>query len=309
MTVKKLIICIGAHKTGTTYFQRALESSIASLQKHKIDYIPQADYWPMMKKSFLQAENNIILGDNDPLTALSNSLKEYLLPLVKKSFAKSDFVVVSHEDFIGSTRLLRQKRLYPLFEAAIKSFASVFEEFDLEFCLTIRRQDQFIDSCILQQLQQGANIDVSKSYFELNLTDFSWVDKVESVKSIVGKKPILLAAEQVKISKKQQIKTFFKSLDLADAYDFIKIVETSGASNPSLSEQGLVIANSVRGKLEPKDWTKLRVFLRENFSSLDKKKATILPNSVSRLIVEYYKDENLGLLDKYGLNEVSEYYK
>jgi hypothetical protein len=307
--MKEVVFYLGAHKTGTTFCQSVLANNNEVLMKHGTYFLSQKKYWPQLRQGFLELEDKVVRNDTDIESyrlALVSRVREAVLECLKgKVF---DTLILSHEDFSGSTRIIRQGRLYPAFQYSMQVLIDSFSGFDQKFIYTIRRQDEFIDSCVLQQIQQGSRIDIDAVLNNLELDKFCWKKIVDHIHEVSTEKPLILAAELKNIDRLEITRRIVSYVGKGIELNELDVKVNSGTLNPSLSDAGLKIAMAVQSEVGPEQWSKIRLFLRNNFSSATGEKAKILPKSVAQLLKSYYFERNKKILEDNSMAELIKYY-
>ncbi len=156
----KLVIHVGAHKTGTTSIQHLLSSSTPILKQNGLTYLtlPQ-----LVRRAYTSS-----FYGND------NVRVEKLADLIANHIDGADTTVLSWEGFLGP--IMFERRLYGRAKTAAKVLERVGRKCDLpvEVCLYIRRQDTFSVSAYIQASKEGFSLGPDQWLSTLDMKTFDW---------------------------------------------------------------------------------------------------------------------------------------
>ncbi len=261
--MKKIILHLGAHKTGTTSCQRELLASKALLEEKKMSLI---------------VETATIRGGKDVSFLMSDEYSDYLRGIFSQRLDQGfETVVYSYEGNLGNPFPLNaQGGIYPQGKTGIqlieKATQGLFDERKILF--SVRKPSDFIESYYLQIVKEGNAItfpEFMRRFLSLNT---SWKELLTHLGESFGYQNVDL----VNYSDGRKTHDFEEILGL-------KLVKPGVEHNPSYGQKAVGIALHVLPKLStPKQKQKLRTFLTEVFSDGEDTKGKYLYEREKRVV-------------------------
>ena len=157
--VKRVHLHIGAHKSASTTIQRNLLTNRDKVKdEFKIGYIGGGDlYRRGVGKHFVKLAQGYFSDGKDEeyissIEAAKCSIKELFTSI------KEADVVISWEGILGHSALDQYRGIYTHSKRISESLKSIFSDFETEITIVVRRQDDFIESCYLQQIKENLSL-------------------------------------------------------------------------------------------------------------------------------------------------------
>ncbi|MFC8800914.1 hypothetical protein ACFT2C_24550 [Promicromonospora sp. NPDC057138] len=255
--MKHLVLHVGAHKTGTTLVQKALQTNREAFAKRGYDVLVRNEY------------ENLTEGYHSRWRRQAGSLGN-----VTKAFemvrdaATHDSLVISHEDLLASVHSFRTGPLYAPADNVLRIAHKVLEPERTTVLLYVRRQDRFVESSYLQTVRVGSTKSFAEFMEPVTTENLRWDSLVEKIKESIP------ADSEVRVNYFEGIKElrsrpfvreFFQQTGVGVVPKFPFNTE---AVNRGYSEAALKLALVGNGELETGDRRKLRLFLDANFSNV-----------------------------------------
>lgn len=297
---KKLFLHIGAHKSASTTLQGSFFKNSSLLSgTHEIDYLgperisksPLGDYFRLLSQGRLTDD-----------TKRRNSLDEatdFARALISESTANQ--TLISWEGFLGHSALDHYQGLYTHYREVIDSIKSVFSEYDVNILLVLRRQDQFIESCYLQQIKERRLVDFDAFFNSIDQRRLSWLPIVEGLASAFGRdRVVAMPFEMILAVGARQ----FVGLCLAELtkqpFDGYLFDEVDAHANPSISGVGLELLKRMFELIEDLDRRRRCVrFVFSEFSSAEFGKPLLLREEERAEILRLCLAENRLIFERY----------
>lgn len=290
--MKKLVIQVGAHKTATTYVQRLFFANKPRLFKLGIHHYG-------MSRETAHLINKCICYQ--PEKTLDVAVSAYCDELCHEINNDCETVFHSWEGFCG----------YPFTDGIFYKNASygalILQKIqarldcELEIILTVRRQDEFLQSYYIQFVKEGATLDFASYIRNIDFESMDWTNVAQIFKGI-SSKLVVLPYETIKESHGEFLSTFTGLI-----CPEIELVEKGEIpKNQTYSAQALEIARFANGILETTKRRELRRFL-EIFSANQEK-----PVLLNKLDIEKIRRPmtscNLLLANKFHFNDEQKNY-
>jgi len=177
--MKKIFLHIGAHKSASTTIQVNLQVNSSLLSdRYGVEYIgPSIIQASSIGEHFKQLSNNTFIDEGSykkSLLAAKNCLNEF----VNGSLLSN--ILISWEGFLGHSALDKYQGIYTHSDKVSESIKYIFGEFQPRILLVVRRQDDFIESCYLQQIKETRSLDFSEFVDKIDVNSLSWLDVYNS---------------------------------------------------------------------------------------------------------------------------------
>ncbi|MGQ0629769.1 MAG: hypothetical protein ACT4P1_01910 [Sporichthyaceae bacterium] len=284
MTGPTLVWHPGAHKTGTTVFQKYLGRHTELLASRSVSVIPRRKL-------------SLAIGWGDRLMAdpgtFANLVTEYAVD-------GTQYVVGSMENMLGRPFLAEQPGLYPNAEKNIEALAGATEGLCTRVVFTIRPQAEFLQSYYLQSIHEGASHTFRSWSGAIDLDAISWDPVIEALTRRLGHENVTL----VDFRRIRDGQPAFVGDMLAAVDPSLDLpVEYAEVHNRSLSEYGLELALAVNPLMRSgTDRVTVRRFLQANFSNLTGERPVLLSDDESAAITARYGAEYDAALSRYGVS-------
>lgn len=138
----KIALHLGAHKTGSTFIQDALDSARPMLAKHGVAYVPRAEF-----RTEVTRKIGLLLRRTPEDRAIKHAQGAGALAAMIEAASGADRLILSDENLIGNpSELVRTQKLYPTSEQRLAVLAPLLSGQDVEIFLAIRHHGQFARS-------------------------------------------------------------------------------------------------------------------------------------------------------------------
>lgn len=228
--MRKCVIHVGVHKTGTTYIQSVLKANTDTFEKNGIAYIPPRE---MRRKNVIRDfiySGNVVEG------------RQWLLERV----GAADTVLFSDEELLGRYFWIENGFPYKDAKQYVSNIVDMLPEGTIvDVLVSLRNYADFIESCYLQFLKYH----VAKPYrFEkylnqFDLTSSGWVGLIHDVAAVPGVSGVHVWPYESFRKDNRQIFSLLESL----VQSKIDIPQYVDVSNPSLSLEALRILRVAKG--------------------------------------------------------------
>lgn len=277
---RTVVFHVGAHKTGTSLLQKYMRDNAALLRRHRMYYISRGamnDYVGWGDK---------LLTDPEPLARKIRTM--LLIPWFTT-------VIASHENTLGPPlRGHRGAHLYPRAPEIIRALGELLAPYRARILLSIRPQDQFVESYYLQSIHQGRHKRFDEWYARLDLDALSWRPVVDTLCEVFGREQVdVIDFRTIARSQEDYIGEFFRRIDPRHTFD----IEYATVHNPSISDKGLQMALAANPHLRSGPERKLmRTFLQEHFSNQLHPRPILLSEEQRRGLRDRYAAEYEALV-------------
>lgn len=289
--MKKIYLHVGPHKTGSTLLQQFAKNNKEIMRSHGIFYVHNTRLLPHWDiKKYIADGFSLLKGD-------------FINFLEKEVVSKKEFgnILVSYEGFSGA--IGKEKNIYPFSDVILKNISDAASEmgYDLHVIFVIKRQDNFIESMALQNVQSGRLVPYDKFIASTPcLSSINWLEVLVGLEKIVGRSKLsVMVFEEIKKSAESFITKFFRII----AEDFKIISYEPGFQNPSMS--GIAYEFSLEAfKYIPdvKSRKELIRFLQQKFPASKYGKLTIFSDQERKEIISASSESNKLLFSRYNMD-------
>ena len=288
----KILIHIGAHKTATTSIQWTLRNNKELLeQQNNLNIILPEDFLQLhIRKHFRFLAQGF---END--SAFNQSIELAKLS-IKPLLDPNKLNVISYEGFMGHSDLREYGGIYrPIIG---KSLKAIFSDDLLKVILTIRRQDEFINSCYLQQVKEAKNINFEDFTAGILPQNISWSRITNEIEKSLGEEKLLVMPMEYisHVGLLEFVSQMFEFYDKS-IYQIDKNLKIF-FRNKGLSKQGVDIYNLMRDNLKKADRRIISNFLFTHFSSAKFGKHSFFNEFQKNLIIQNCLEDNKKILSK-----------
>jgi len=294
---KKIFVHIGAHKSASTTLQRnfllnkekLLQQGLSFITPSTIATSPLGKHFRVLAKGQLEEKNKYqrsLQAARDSLAAIASSPAD-----------REHNLLLSWEGFLGHSSLDRYKGIYANMDRIGESLAYIFQDYSYHLLLLIRRQDDFIESCYLQQIKERRHITFSDFLASIDFKNTSWLNITKDLQNQCGKENLsVIPFECIKhlgtaAFIEACLRCFPATVDVSN-FSWLR------KANSSLSKEGVDLALQALPHIE--NALAKREFMRiifAYFSSAKFGKSKIFDDFSRRLLVEYCREDNAHLLE------------
>lgn len=285
MSKKRLLLHLGAHKTGTSVIQRYMRDTPKLMAKNKVGFT--------------------LRGETDELIGWSQAKKleaqrQATIDRIKADFDQGmDYFVLSHENAIGRPFVEGKRGLYPRSELTAQNLAENFASFDdVTVLFYIRKQSSFLESYYLQTIHEGGSETFSEWLRKIDMANISWKPVVENIRNAFKGRKVIIRDFHDEIARGQEA---FLERAYGTIIDDIDPAKFDGFKykykrNISIGDKGLEIALRVNSLLNSRDEKKaMRTFLQNNFNNRKYDRPDLLTEDEKERLDEMYLVENDAL--------------
>jgi hypothetical protein len=168
---------LGAHKTATTYIQKALDQSREALLAHGVGY-PSLD---RIRSTVTRQLDFAAFG-------LAGSAARLL-----NDYSDCERIIVSDENIIGGLKPARGTKIfYGRRRARVGSLVRRLKPNPVKVYFAVRSYEQFVSAIYCEYIRHNAFIDAHSYLSRLNLPGFSWTDVVATFVELVGAQSVTI---------------------------------------------------------------------------------------------------------------------
>lgn len=248
---KTVVFHVGAHKTGTSLLQKYMRDNVQTLRRHRIYYLSRSamnDYvgW-----------GDRLLRDPEPLARKMGHM--LAIPWFK-------VLIASHENTLGRPLVKGGAHLYPRAAEIIDALGRLLRPHRPKIFLSIRPQEQFLESYYLQSIHEGRHQPFEAWLERIDLDAISWTPIVDKLFDTFGREQVeIVDFRLIKEGQQAYVTHFFTRIHPRYTFE----IEYTSMRNPSISDKGLRMALAANPHLKSGEERKLmRKFLQKHFSNV-----------------------------------------
>jgi hypothetical protein len=272
----KIVLHIGAHKTGSTALQAALQNHSDMLIGNDIVTMPRRLSAEMFVHEMLLEAREVIADIN------------------------AETLIITHEVILGwpfgpiGKLMPTHPFLYPEAKQRLDALACIFEGFDVGIVYYIRDQASFLESFYIQCIQGGATFSFDEWIAKIDLSRLSWRPIIDEIRS---RFPICVKRFETEFAHSQS-EAFRRFLSVATptiSREEIDSITFEEPANRSLNAVGLSMMMEINNiALLPEQRSALRAVLQRHVSNLGGGRPSLLSDK-QRAILAAYQAENEAL--------------
>lgn len=285
MSIRSVVLHMGAHKTGTSLIQKYLRDREKACVRAKIYAMPRSD-------------GDALIGWGRA-SEVSNGSERLQAQILKAASDRFEYFVLSHENSLGRPFVENADQLYPYArKRAANIRGSIGGKIPFRVVYYMRDQASFIESYYLQTIHEGSAIGFEDYMKKLGAYRFSWAPVYYALCDTFGVENVVLKHFETEIAKGQPefLRGFLKSATAANLSSFGDF-SYNPTRNPSIGDRGLELAKIINPHLVNTFERKLfRKVLQENFSNRDFPRPILLHEEAKARIHDTYHQENVDLL-------------
>lgn len=269
---KTVIFHVGAHKTGTSLVQKYMRDNAANLRRSRIYYLSRS------------AMNDYV-GWGDRLLQDPGPLATRIRRMLRIPWFR--VLIMSHENTLGRPLRKGGAHLYPRAPEIIAALGRLLAPYRAKLVLSIRPQEEFLESYYLQSIHQGRHQTFDEWLGSIDLDALSWMPVVDALQRTFGREQVeIIDFRTIRQGQEAYISQFFERIDPRYSFD----VTYTPVRNPSISEKGLRMALAANPHLTSGEERKLmRTFLQKHFSNVRFPRPVLMSD-----------DQKQALRDRYG---------
>ena len=295
--MKKLYLHIGAHKAASTTIQKNLiENRELLLERDGVRFLSRHD---LSNSSFIEHFKNLSRRKGLQESEYRKSLEVARSSIVEtvNEFNEEE-IFISWEGIFGHSALDIYEGIYTHVERVAESLVYIADKIDIKVLLIVRRQDEFIESCYLQQVKERRTITFDEFTDKININNISWYEITKVLDKYLGEKIKIVPFEYIKDVGTRSFIEFvlFVLTGREILLDGFSITEKS---NPSYSQYGVEMALELLPKLNKESQVKVGKMLFNELGNDKFKKARFFSNFNRSILLEFVQKDNTSLLDEY----------
>lgn len=281
------VLHLGAHKTGTTLLQYwlARNRSLLATEGVGISVPSDLDDSKFDRLCFeLSKPRQRTVSRDDVIDYLTN-LRNYL--------GSPPTHVISKENILGEAG-----RIYVNSRPVLNELSHIFQDHKIDIVFYVRRQDDFVESHILQQYAHGIEVSVADAVASISTNN--WISVIGGMEEYFKDRVHVKFFENIHYGVFSFIEDFCKSCRIPIDIVGSSIFPGVENQNRSISSNGLKILKSTWGGLNKTERiTEFNRVRRIHHTGIEPKPA-ILNDIQRREILNRYREENKYLIEKYG---------
>jgi len=276
---KRVIIHVGAHKTGTSLVQKYMRDKPEQINPLGIHAISRSDM-----NTYVGWGRKIVEHPEEFASRVKRELNNEAV----------NSIIASHENTLGRPLVAGRTGLYPRALGNLKGLYNAIGEFDVTIVLSIRPQVAFLQSYYLQLIHEGNHYTFSEWMAQIDTANLSWSAVAQNIRDVFGSQALVIVDfQEIRNGQEAYLNYFFQcitpGLNLQPQYRPIR--------NPSISEKGLNIALAANPFLNSREERrKMRRFLQKNFSNLHYPRPNLMSDVNVEQLTQLYDAEYRELI-------------
>lgn len=270
----RVVLHVGAHKTGSSLVQKFLRDNRKALSGNGIHYIPRSDM-------------NTLIGWGKALHDAPELLRGRLEDVTSGRHAVA---LGSHENTLGRPFVKGTPGLYPDGPRNAKALGQILDGFDYSVVVYIRPQADFVESYYLQSLHEGGTQTFAEWTQEtIDVDSLSWRPLIDALKESLGPDRVVVKDfSEIQHGQEEFLRRFFAAVDVDPRIS----LDYAPVRNPSISEKGMQMALAVNPLVSGTRHRKaLRVFLQKHFSNRRYPRPVLFSDDERRQLSQLYDEE------------------
>lgn len=294
--MKHLVLHAGAHKTGTTLVQKALQANQEAFGRKGYEVFVRNDYEVATGRvhSRWRRKGGSIRNVNLGFSLLRDQLAH-------------ENLVLSHEDLLASVDSFRHGAIYGTAPDVLRIAHEELRPERTTFLFYVRRQDRFVESSYLQKVRMGSTLTFQEFMEPVTAERLRWDVLVEQMRDALpeGTEIKVKYFETIKELKSRPfVRDFFAETGVGVAPEFP--FNTQGV-NRGYSDVALKLALVGNAELDLDDSRTLRHFLDANFSNVTHPSPRLLSPEQRQDLLTALAPSNKALHDLIGAEGESPY--
>ena len=263
----RVVIHVGAHKTGTSLVQKYIRDNPEMAQALGIAQISRTD-------------GDLLVDWGQYLHERPEGLRSRLEEEAEKG---PTVILFSHENTLGKPFLPDRPGLYPDASRCAEALAGICDGFDTYVVFYVRPMADFLESYYIQTVQEGLVHSFAEWYGTLE-GPLRWTPVVEALEGAFGADRVMVGDfSEIAAGQNEFLRLFMTRTGIPQPPS----VKYKPIHNPSISARGLQIALDINPYLHDDDERMLvRRFLQKHFSNQVEDRARPMPEELRRSITD-----------------------
>lgn len=295
--MKDIYIHFGAHKSASTTIQRTLRKSEDYLRERGFKYLESSTIHSkplgLHFRSLAKTDSLNVCQYQQSLDDAKNYVNELM------SSVDEEKVIISYEGFCGGSALDQYGGIYRHQERIAESVREIFSDYRPKIVFIIRRQDEFLESCYLQQIKEGRILDFSSFKNSINVEGLQWNPMLDNFSQIYKDDFSVIPFELLKLHGDTRffLGVFFRALHIEGIeLERLNVVEKA---NQSISKYAIELHKEVVSKVSDKYKSTLRSIFAQEFPSEKYGKAKFFDGFDRSMILSALRERNTEIFDAY----------
>ncbi|MFD2793248.1 hypothetical protein ACFS27_06775 [Promicromonospora vindobonensis] len=294
--MKHLVLHAGAHKTGTTLVQKALQANREAFGKKGYEVLVRNEYEIATGRvhSLWRRQGLAISNVNRGFAILRGQLEH-------------ENLVLSHEDLLASVHSFRKGPIYGTAGDVLRIAHEELRPERTTLLFYVRRQDRFVESSYLQTVRMGSTLTFEEFMEPVIDENLRWDVLIDQMRDALpeGTEIKVKYFETIKTLKSRHfVRNFFQETGVGVVPKFP--FNTEGV-NRGYSDVALKLALVGNAELEKEDSRTLRHFLDANFSNVTHPAPRLLTPEQREHMLTALAPSNKALHDMMGADGSSPY--
>lgn len=291
----KVLLHLGAHKTGTTFIQEVMRKNSKLLLEQGVSYLGGREAREGFTRDLIYPAVGLNKNINKSREALVGDARGYL----RAAMSEGEDLLFSNENVLGFCNLKANAgKIYPRASEISSFLEDVFKGYDVQVVFFVRSYSDFIESTYIQKIKEGETFSFDDYIESTEVTAVSWQNCLAALSNSFGKKSIkVVSYESFKERQREVILgmlSFFEG-----SFDELKL-DSSNNINMSYSDVALRLATIGNSFLDKGDIKDYRNFLLQRFPSTSYGKPVLLEGELREKFDVKYKIDCDQLVDTYS---------
>jgi len=287
--MKTIYLFPGAHKTGTSYLQKALETCRDQIEARGFGLARRGKYYSEL---------------HEPLRIKIDEFEPHLEEVREKAklvFGVDDLnrnLILSIENLFGEF----SQSPYRGARKVLTNLKAIFPDHRVKCVFYIRRQDTFLESNYVQSIHKGRDWDWDEFWEEYKDTDLSWFEIIRPMKRNVENGDFVLRTfETLRRSEKLFLQEFFEQIDGLPVDEFVQTCAGNlEETNISLSKKGLDVARTGFQKIESRSEREKYARHLQQIFGVNRDERFSMPSDLRVKIAKTFSEDNQRLLKRHN---------
>ena len=312
-----IFLHIGLSKTGTTFVQHCFNQPQIDTQLREGFQLKQSInastiIWALVKKDIISVGSK----NGDPIERflnyenVSNATRVEVRKLIRGEIQDSVRHLFFSAEGISDLAVFNKKFVNS------KSFVQIIKDFvlqsnltqKLKIILTIRRQDQFLESSYMQNIRTGSTLSFDDYVKLIPMKNLSWLTLIEHLTDVVGNKNLIVLPYESELHRLNGnahfLQPLLKSIDQRITMDALEIngltpIQQMPIGNPTLLPEKLSAAIEANKTLPSSEAFTAYKELAKKFPKLPGQPFNLLSNKKRAELISHFSNENSMMFTKF----------
>lgn len=278
----KVVLHLGAHKTGSTFIQNTMKENLNLLSGQGVAYFGGEDARINFTRDIVYPAAGLRASELSYDELLINCRR-----LLHEKAEKHRALFISNENILGYCDLIKSGGyIYPRSSSVLVFLREVLVEWDVKVHFFIRNYADFIESTYIQKIKEGLHYEFEEYRRVCTIEKISWVTAIEDIWSCFGEENVrIVKYEDFKCDQEKYLDYALGALGCSGVkLNFTKERDV----NPSYSAVALDLAKHANKILKQNDLKDYRGFLTKRFPSNVYGKPPLLSDSEKKEFSKKY---------------------